>query len=112
MQAPQGPRYALKPYPQCSPPRPTIPTPTDKPSIAPGVHRAGGAKVHGFGLEGEPAVEEVLLAVRRERPATTEAIMAGTRTQVGGAVCFAVSKTILPQHSDSGGCNDSGVCRG
>jgi hypothetical protein len=49
----------------------------------PGVHRPP-LKVHGFGLEGEAATEEVLLLAARERPASVEQIMAGHRTQVGG----------------------------
>lgn len=53
----------------------------DKPYVAPGVHRPP-LKVHGFGLEGDAATEEVLLAVLTERPPSAEAIMAGQRTQV------------------------------
>lgn len=53
----------------------------DKPYVAPGVHRLP-LKVHGFGLEGDAATEEVLLAVLAERPPAADTIMAGQRTQV------------------------------
>jgi len=57
--------------------------PPDKPVVVPGVYRPQ-LKVHGFGLEGDAATEEVLLLALRERPASTESVMAGQRTQVGG----------------------------
>jgi hypothetical protein len=82
-------------------PPPHAPTP-DKPVVVPGVHRPH-LKVHGFGLEGEAATEEVLLLAVRERPTSTELIMAGQRTQVGrggGGIgqCIAGCSDYVPAH--------------
>ncbi|KAI8462821.1 MAG: hypothetical protein J3K34DRAFT_527482 [Monoraphidium minutum] len=52
----------------------------DKPVVAPGVFRPT-MRIHGFGLEGEAATEEVLLCCMRERPQSTEQLIAGHRTQ-------------------------------
>ena len=54
---------------------------TDKPTLVPDVYHPP-VKVHGFGLEGEAAAEEVLLLVMRERPNSIDQLLAGQRTQV------------------------------
>lgn len=66
-----------------SPVRSPCSLPPDKPVLVQGVHRPG-AKVHGFGLEGDAATVEMLLLIMQERPADVEQLLAGQRTQVRG----------------------------
>jgi hypothetical protein len=54
---------------------------TDKPVLVPGWHRPPSTtKVRGFGLEGDPPAEEVLLLLAgRERPSSPDHLLAGNR---------------------------------